>query len=405
MNSCCPTYIFTPCLVGNAEQTFEDDEFEATIPADTIFTPKLESSNCIALALAEDEVLTEICENSIPVADPQSLVTLFETPINITLTGSSIIGDFLFYTVTVLPTHGVLDGSGNSYTYTPEPGYSGPDSFEFTVNDGANESVPAVISITVGFIANPQSVEVNYETPLDITLSVTGVDPDSVTYTVTVPPTHGVLSGAGRNLTYTPDAGYDGPDSFQFEADDGSFTTDPATVSITVLEQGIFLADFITLTYEFVDGLDLDTRTFLTAPEIGTEVGWCKDLFFTGSNGQIWYNWGGDNVGTGFESVLFNINLIRPDYPSAVLVGSCNAWWYNLRESGDITVSLKAYQGGTMQYVDGQFRWINVGGTEVASLTLNANVVRNESNCIDDPDCVTGFTYDLGSNTFTWTPC
>jgi hypothetical protein len=402
---CCTEYVLTPCLVGNTSQSFEDDDFDATIDADTIYTPTLSSSNCIALELATDEVQTEICENSIPVADPQSLVTPFETPINITLTGSSIIGDFLFFTITTSPGDGTLSGSGDSYTYTPSVGFSGSDSFEFTVNDGSNESAPATITIVVGFVANDQSVEVNYETPLDITMSVTGIDPDSVTYTVTTPPTHGILSGTGRTLTYTPDAAYSGPDSFEFEADDGSFTTDPATVSITVLPAGVFLADFITLTYEFVDGLDLDTRTSISSPEVGIEVGWCQSLFFTGSNGQIWYNWGGDNTATGFESVLFYINAIRPDYPTAVLTGSCRAWWYNLLVSGDITISLKAYQGGTMQYVDGQFRWENVGGVEVASLTQNANVTRNDAACIDDPDCVTGFTYDLSTNIFTWTAC
>jgi hypothetical protein len=42
------------------------------------------------------------------------------------------------------------------------------------------------------------------------------------------------LSGAAPNLTYTPALNYHGTDSFAFTASDGSVTSAPATVSITV---------------------------------------------------------------------------------------------------------------------------------------------------------------------------
>lgn len=404
MTQCCTVFLPYQCLFGNTEQTCTDDDYTNTTVAGTIYTPSVASSDCIALELACANVFDQICDDTLPIADPQSLVTDFDTPLDIVLTGSSIVGT-LFFTITVQPSNGVLSGDGANWTYTPTPGFSGNDSFEFTVNDGQNESAPATISIVVGFAAISQDLETNYETPIDITLSVEGVDPDSVAYTVVSPPTHGILSGTGRNLTYTPDLGYDGPDSFTFEADDGTFTTDPATISITVLEQGVFVADFITLEYQFLDGLDLDTRTQLTAPQVGTIVGWCQDGYYESPSGAIWYQWSGDNTGAGFESVLFNVFSIRAEYPSATLLGTCRAWWYNLRVSGDVQLTLKAYQGGTMEYQDGQFRWINVGGSEVASLVLNANVVRNESACIEDPDCVTGFSYDLVTNLFAWTAC
>ncbi|MBI3640554.1 MAG: DNRLRE domain-containing protein, partial [Thaumarchaeota archaeon] len=47
-------------------------------------------------------------------------------------------------------------------------------------------------------------------------------------------PSHGALSGVAPNLTYTPDSNYHGPDSFTFTTSDGTNTSDPATVSITV---------------------------------------------------------------------------------------------------------------------------------------------------------------------------
>ena len=42
------------------------------------------------------------------------------------------------------------------------------------------------------------------------------------------------MSGTAPNLTYTPDANYNGPDSFTFKANDGTEDSNTATVSITV---------------------------------------------------------------------------------------------------------------------------------------------------------------------------
>lgn len=404
MTQCCPSFRSFNCLLPNTAQTFEEDDYTATIPAGTIYTPSVASSDCIALELASAQVFTEICENTLPVADPQELITDFDTPIDIVLTGSSIAGS-LFFTITVQPSNGVLSGSEANWTYTPAPGFSGDDSFEFTVNDGNNESAPATISITVGFIANSQSLETGFQTPIDITLSVTGADSDSVNYTIIDAPTNGSLSGTGRNLTYTPNAGYNGPDLFTFEADNGTFFTDLATVSIEVLPEDSFFADFITLEYRFIDGLDLDTRTQLLEPLLGTNVGWCKDGFYESPQGAIWYQWGGDNTGIGFESVLFFISAIRAEYPLAILEAACSAWWFNQRVSGDVQLTLKAYQGGTMEYQSEQYRWINIGGTEVAALVFNSNVARNENECIEDPECITRFSYNLSTNAFAWTSC
>ena len=67
-----------------------------------------------------------------------------------------------------------------------------------------------------------------------ITLKATDADGDPLTYTVTGGPAHGSLSGTPPELTYTPDPGYNGPDSFTFMASDGYFDSNEATVSITV---------------------------------------------------------------------------------------------------------------------------------------------------------------------------
>ncbi len=50
------------------------------------------------------------------------------------------------------------------------------------------------------------------------------------------PPENGTLSGTAPNLTYTPNSGYRGADSFTYTANDGVVDSAPATVSITVNE-------------------------------------------------------------------------------------------------------------------------------------------------------------------------
>ena len=41
-----------------------------------------------------------------------------------------------------------------------------------------------------------------------------------LTYTITTPPANGDLTGTGPILTYTPDPGFSGPDSFSYQVTD-----------------------------------------------------------------------------------------------------------------------------------------------------------------------------------------
>ena len=47
------------------------------------------------------------------------------------------------------PTHGVLSGSGPTFTYTPAQDFHGADSFTFKVNDGSHDSNTSTVNITV----------------------------------------------------------------------------------------------------------------------------------------------------------------------------------------------------------------------------------------------------------------
>ncbi len=90
-------------------------------------------------------------------------------------------------------------------------------------------------------VANNQVVIVDKDSPKPITLTATDPNNDPLTYSIVQQPTHGTISPPGTGgaaRTYTPTAGYVGPDSFTFNANDGTFDSNTATVSITVQDVG-----------------------------------------------------------------------------------------------------------------------------------------------------------------------
>ena len=75
----------------------------------------------------------------------------------------------------------------------------------------------------------------NEDTPVIITLVATDSDGTVVSYTIVANPANGSLTGSGSLLTYSPDANFNGADSFTFKAtDDNNAESNVATVSITV---------------------------------------------------------------------------------------------------------------------------------------------------------------------------
>jgi hypothetical protein len=87
--------------------------------------------------------------NRAPTADDQSVTTTQHTPVSITLTGTDPDEDPLTFAIATPPAHGLLSGTSPDFTYTPDSGYSGPDTFTYTASDGDLTSTPATVSVTV----------------------------------------------------------------------------------------------------------------------------------------------------------------------------------------------------------------------------------------------------------------
>jgi len=137
-----------------------------------------------------------------------------------------------------------------SFTYTPNPGYSGDDSFTYVANDASADSAPATVTITVNAPnAAPVAVNdgeylvvkgVNFDLPADgVLANDTDVDGDPLTAAVVSTPANGAaltLNLDGSFSYYVP-LGEEvplGADSFTYVANDGTQDSNVATVSIWV---------------------------------------------------------------------------------------------------------------------------------------------------------------------------
>ncbi|MBM4319021.1 MAG: tandem-95 repeat protein, partial [Deltaproteobacteria bacterium] len=178
--------------------------------------------------------------NDAPKANPLTVQTGEDTPLPIVLTGSDVENDPLTFAVLTQPQHGTLSGNPPALTYTPAANWFGTDSFTFQVSDGQLASAPATVTITVASIndppvANPQTVQTNEDSAVDIRLTGSDVEDAQLTYSIVVYPSRGTLTGSAPNVRYTPSTNYNGKDSFDFQVRDSGGLTGRATVSIDVL--------------------------------------------------------------------------------------------------------------------------------------------------------------------------
>jgi len=185
-----------------------------------------------------------------PIAVDDTLTTPAGTPGNVDVLVNDTDPDDDPLTVTTLaPTaaHGtVACTAAGICTYTPAAGYSGPDSFDYDISDGNGGSDTGTVAVTVqGGNHPPVGTVDTYSGPQDVAIVVpalTGVlandtdaDGDSLTAAKFGDPSHGsVTLAADGSFTYTPVAGYVGPDAFTYKVSDGTATSLPITVSLTI---------------------------------------------------------------------------------------------------------------------------------------------------------------------------
>ena len=126
-----------------------------------------------------------------------------------------------------------------SIEYTPAPGFSGADSFSYTVLDVRFGSATAYVHVTVVPNRPPVAANDTFSTPEDAVLNVPapgvlGNDPDpdgdALEAQLVTGPSHGTLTlNLDGSFVYTPAANFDGLDSFSYLAGDGQLVSAVAT--------------------------------------------------------------------------------------------------------------------------------------------------------------------------------
>ena len=135
-----------------------------------------------------------------------------------------------------------LDGS---FTYTPDLNFTGPDTFAYQAHDGVVGSSTATVTITVGVVNEaPLAVDDAYSVDEDMTLDIaapgvlgndTDADGQPLTARLASGSGHGTLTlNSNGSFTYTPDADFNGPDRFTYQANDGFANSHTAAVTVTV---------------------------------------------------------------------------------------------------------------------------------------------------------------------------
>ncbi len=142
----------------------------------------------------------------------------------------------------------VLNGDG-TVTFTPEANFNGTASFTYTVKDSLGAVSANSATVTVNVLAEddvPVATDDTYttteDTPLTVTLPSNGllandtdIEGDHLTAVLVDGPSHGsLLLNDDGTFTYTPDANFNGTDTFTYAAADPEDEWGYATVTINV---------------------------------------------------------------------------------------------------------------------------------------------------------------------------
>lgn len=197
----------------------------------------------------EIEIPIEVA-NAAPAAYNAATFGFLGSDVQITLTGGDPDGDPLTFEVVTPPSSGSVSEPVSvtpitaQVVFTPdETTTAGPVTFTYRVTDGITYSGVATATIHMRNTApraRSTSATVEAGSSVDIVLTGTDQQGDSLRFAIVTAPSHGTLGPivplgpSTARVTYTPAPGHEGADLFTFTVSDGEHVSDPATVAITV---------------------------------------------------------------------------------------------------------------------------------------------------------------------------
>jgi outer membrane protein OmpA-like peptidoglycan-associated protein len=190
--------------------------------------------------------------NGAPLAADDAITVGFESSANlidVLANDSDPENDTLTITNVSSPASGSATVTAGGISYTPAAGFSGTDSFSYTISDGNGGTASATVTVTVSTAAesNQAPIAVNdddnvlkgFETDIDVLANDSDPDGDALTVTSvehTGPGIAEITINADNTVHYRSIHGYTGFDTFEYTISDGKGGTAKATVTIQVFE-------------------------------------------------------------------------------------------------------------------------------------------------------------------------
>lgn len=190
-----------------------------------------------------------VAQNEPPIANDDSVTTMQDTPVTINLLANDTDlnkGDTLSLNMPSSPANGSLHNNGDgTVTYTPISGFTGEDTFQYSVFDGIADSNPATVTITVSpatpsnlppqAVNDTASTRPNTNTTIAVLSNDSDPNGDPLTVKSTTDPANGLaVINPDYTITYTPNSGFIGHDSFTYTISDSKNATATATVSVSI---------------------------------------------------------------------------------------------------------------------------------------------------------------------------
>lgn len=306
-------------------------------------------------------------------------------------------GDELTYTATLgngsaLPSWLTYDAATQTFSGTPTLFDTGSDAVRISVTDAHGASLHADFSVAVAGLPNEQVVIFAEDSSADINLTADGLVGNPQSYSVANQPSHGLLTGSGATLTYTPQFNFSGQDSFSYFVIDDAGDSIQGEVGLSVSA----VADAPTLNVPSYSlggmentAIELPITAALTDMD-GSEV---LSVIIAGLPTGSAFSAGVDN-GNGSWSVpgdqLGGLMLTPPQHFSGPLSLTVTATATEL--SNNDTATTSATLGLNFGHVNHAPTATNESAITAEDTPAAINVLGNDTDADNDPLTVTGAT-------------
>ncbi len=182
--------------------------------------------------------------------DDSVIVPIYDNDTDLPSTGTLTTTDPANGTVTIDNNGTPNDPSDDIVTYIPDPDFNGTDTFDYTVCNTSGDCSTATVTIDVLPIVDAFDDSVSTEQDIAVVIDIYGNDNDipNVGTLTTTNPSNGTVSiddnGTPNDpsddiVTYTPDPGFQGTDTFDYTICDNAGNCETATVTIVVMPPSV----------------------------------------------------------------------------------------------------------------------------------------------------------------------